>query len=232
MRIVKFLCCLMGYWMAWTAPAQACAPPGAAQLTLQALMPDVPVVYVPAAQITDRVMASANNEQQFGVLVHQQGGKPSGTVIFTPQVQYQAQFGTEDTDQGRCIWVTALNYQFTDPQPQLWVASELPPGSCIAQEIIAHESRHVAVFENAMLRLQSQADAALRLVLSLPPVQVAYGQEESGYQALYDRINSTMQPLIAQYGAEVTAANNAIDTPGEYLRLSNACDGEAGRYLH
>ncbi len=191
----------------------------------------VAIQRIPVEQITARVMSAPGNQQQFGSLVDQRGGKVAGTVVTLPRNAYQVAFTIKDTDSDRCIRPSSIAYQFSDPHPQLWVADVFPEGSCIAQATITHEQKHVEVFRAALRHFALRAEHALNLVAALPAMNVAFGDENASYEAWYARINDAVQPLFADYNTEVIAANNAIDNPSEYQAMAQVCNGEAARYL-
>lgn len=228
----RILCLLLFTPLCAAESANAACPPiQPATVQVAAELGAVMIQPMPVGQITARLMASTQNQQQFGSLVDQRGGKVAGTVVTQPRNAYQVEFTVKDTDTERCIQPSSIAYQFSDPQPQLWVADVFPQGSCIAQTTINHEQKHVEVFRAALGHFARRAEQALNQVAALPAISVAFGDENAAYETWYARVNDAVQPLFADYNAEVVAANNAIDNPAEYQAVAQACNGEAARYL-
>lgn len=112
---------------------------------------------------------------------------------------------------------------------QIYVANDFPKGTCLYEEILAHEERHHEVARR--LFTEFAADATRRLAEDLrsrPFLQVSGPWEgRSASQARLERaIAAAYVGFIERYEIE----QGAIDTTEEYARIANACP-DAGRYM-
>ena len=110
------------------------------------------------------------------------------------------------------------------------VARELPQGSCIFKEVLAHEMRHVAadletLAEFAPVARQRMEEAAAR---GGPVRGVAQAQVVAALDA---RLKAAMTAAVNDFSRRRDQRQAAIDTKAEYDRVARACHGEVARYL-
>ncbi len=109
-------------------------------------------------------------------------------------------------------------------EPQVYVASEFPEGSCRYGEVLLHEMRHVQIYEDVVRRAAQDAEAALNEEFSKGVWRdrsVALLQERATRY-----VEETLSPRISAALAHAKPLQSALDSEQEYLRLSLACEHE------
>lgn len=129
-----------------------------------------------------------------------------------------------------CGRITLLKVAFGYQERTVLVARELPRGSCIHNEVLAHEMKHVAV-DDAML---AEYVAVVRqrlegLTARLGPV-VSRSQNHA-MTVMRGQVDRELESLNRDFSRERDRRQMLIDTLEEYRRVSDACDGEAVKYL-
>lgn len=109
------------------------------------------------------------------------------------------------------------------------VAKEFPAGSCAYREIYEHEMRHVQAYLAHSASIEKELTEALmtRFVTGAPwrrPV----GQTRAKLQ---QELNERWVPYIKRAMSRVEAAQALIDTPEEYVRIRESCDGEVKKRM-
>lgn len=107
------------------------------------------------------------------------------------------------------------------------LARELPPGGCLANEVLAHERRHAEVnrrtLREAATELRTTARGwAGRAEARAPDVNAAA-------VALQEELARVLEPALTRLRAAREAGHAAIDTPEEYGRLSRVCPADQRR---
>jgi hypothetical protein len=106
----------------------------------------------------------------------------------------------------------------------VYVAREFPEGSCAFKEIYRHEMRHVQTYLAHLVSIESELSATLnRRFASDAPWRGAAGQVRT---ALERELNERWLPYIQRAIDRVDADQSLIDSPEEYARLADACEGE------
>jgi len=104
-----------------------------------------------------------------------------------------------------------------DVQRAIFVASELAPGSCRYDVVLAHEREHARIDDALLGDLDNWIAAPLRQVLAEP------GALRGGSQQLAARIQARFEQARVAFHNARQAAQLSIDTPQEYARASRAC---------
>ena len=129
-----------------------------------------------------------------------------------------------------CGRVSLLKASFGYQERTVLVARELPHGSCIHGEVLAHEMRHVAA-DDAMLNefmpvIRQRLEA---LVGRIGPV-VSRSQNHA-MTVMRGQIDRELEALNREFTRERDRRQMQIDTLEEYRRVSTACEGEVGKYI-
>ncbi len=160
------------------------------------------------------------------------GKKVSGATFFSPRVELSIDIGsTSDGLFAECVDVIAVRLRLVDPMPYFWVAEELPSGSCIEMELIAHESKHVAVYREVYAAFPSRAYKLVQAAISGYPVLMGTGGAALTRSTVENNINSAIYPLLDRLAMEADARNRAIDSFEEYERIRDSCNGSLNEYL-
>jgi len=106
----------------------------------------------------------------------------------------------------------------------LYVAREFPAGGCAYGEIYEHELRHVKTYQAHIGEIEKDLLATLNTRFATGgPWRGPVGQKRA---QLLQELDERWLPYIERRIASVDAAQALIDTPEEYERVANACNGE------
>lgn len=112
----------------------------------------------------------------------------------------------------------------------VYVAREFAKGSCAYNEILAHELRHVKTYQDHLLAIEHEISAALtRRFATGAPWRGPVGQT---FAQLEREMNERWLPYIKREIERVESAQALIDTPEEYSRVSDSCNGDIQRLIH
>ncbi len=125
-----------------------------------------------------------------------------------------------------CVSLVEADIEYAFADTAIYIASEIPVGTCMFSKVEEHERRHVAVDAQLLrewhFRLQQEADYAVR---DLGPIW-SYNQEQA-MEELKSRLRSSLQESSKTMLGERSRRQAQVDTRMEYDRISRACDGEA-----
>lgn len=105
----------------------------------------------------------------------------------------------------------------------IYVARELAPGTCGYQEVLTHELRHLKAYMDHLPKTEVVVRDALARRFESKPL---YAPSGTAMSALAHEVNSGWLPFIKTELAKAEIEQAAIDSPAEYARLSQACNGE------
>jgi hypothetical protein len=105
----------------------------------------------------------------------------------------------------------------------IYVGNEFVPGSCAYKEILAHEQRHLKAYMDNLARVEKVVKTALDKRFAGQPM---YAPSGTAMSALEHEINGTWFPFIQAEFDKGKIEQAKIDTPQEYARLAQACNGE------
>lgn len=162
-------------------------------------------------------------------------GAAHGHVLGLTQARYGEQSQVSALfqpmpDGSFCASANTLTVSFGFQQRIVHIARELPPGSCIHGEVLAHEMKHVAVDE-AWLReytplIRRRLDEA---AARMAPVRSRSQQQAMG--AIRRPLEAAMRSAMQEFGRERDRRQALVDTAEEYARIRQVCNGEVAKYL-
>lgn len=143
------------------------------------------------------------------------------------QVDYTASYKTEyasvQRPDGRwCSRATkvTVNFGFLTA-PKIFIASGIPYGSCLYNEVLKHEYQHLHIAQGTLDAGQKWIDKALRQTLSYGGV---VGPTPDTANAVIDKaIGDVVNKITRGLYATAKARNMALDTPANYALLGKAC---------
>lgn len=104
----------------------------------------------------------------------------------------------------------------------IYVASEFRKGTCMYEEILAHEERHHEV--DRRLYTEYAADATRRLAKDLRARPfIAVPDASMAQSAVAARVNQAMEDALVVFAQRYESEQSEIDTYSEYNRIANAC---------
>lgn len=111
----------------------------------------------------------------------------------------------------------------------VFVAREFPPGSCAHKEIREHEMRHVQTYQTHLAAIEK--NLAETLDRRFATGSVWRGRSGETAAALRRELDEYWLPYVQREIRKGEIAQAAIDTPEEYERVAQACDGEVAKRL-
>lgn len=111
----------------------------------------------------------------------------------------------------------------------LYVAREFPPGTCAYDEIYRHEQRHVETYLAHVAGIEKELlDTLNQRFATGAPWRGPVGEKRAQLQ---QELDERWLPYIERRIAAADAAQALIDTPEEYERVANTCDGEVRKKI-
>lgn len=212
-------------WLAvWPAAASAQARPACASratptVTLELVDP-APRILAPLPARRLRAVAGGTSNAAFP---HQLG-------LTVSRVEWRGEVtarGGRQVDGLVCAVPAAVRLQLRHAEHSIRLAREIPPGSCLAAEVLSHERRHAEVNRRT---LRVAADE-LRALARAWAAQAEARAPDIGAAAvaLQDDLAARVEPALTRLRTARAAAHAAIDTPAEYRRLGRVCPQDQRR---
>lgn len=110
------------------------------------------------------------------------------------------------------------------------VAKELPRGTCIHREVLAHEMKHVAVDEKLLKDFIPIAKRRVEDAVARMGTVRARGQEQVMTQ-LRRPLDAVLKETMQDFSRERQKRQAQVDTMQEYERVTRSCDGEVRKYV-
>jgi hypothetical protein len=120
-----------------------------------------------------------------------------------------------------------LSYGFSPMT--VYVAREFPAGTCAYKQIYEHELRHVRTYQAHLVAIEPELAATLNQRFATgAPWRGPVGQTQGRLQK---ELEERWIPYLQREINRVKAEQGLIDTPDEYERVSNSCNGEIKKRL-
>lgn len=162
-------------------------------------------------------------------------GASTGHILGLSQAKYgeQSQLGAMVQPMGDgtyCGGANMLTVAFGYQERIVYVARELPQGSCIHAEVLKHEMRHIAVDEQLLREFAPTIKRRLEATLTqVKPVRAR--SKDQAMNALQQPVNAALRQMMQEFGQERDRRQAEVDTVAEYERVSRSCNGEISRYI-
>ena len=162
-------------------------------------------------------------------------GASGGHILGLAHAKYveQSQFGALFQPMGDgtfCGGAKALAVAFGFQERIVYVARELPQGSCIHREVLNHEMKHIAVDEQLLREFGPTIKRRLEASLSqIKPVRAR--SKEQAMNAVRQPIDAVLRQMMQEFGRERDKRQAQVDTVAEYERVSRSCNGEINKYI-
>lgn len=126
-----------------------------------------------------------------------------------------------------CAVPAELRIRLVHAEHGIRLARELPPNSCLAAEVLAHERRHVEVNRRTLRDTAAEVrmiarNWSQRAETRAPDINAAA-------VALQQELARALEPALERLRVTREAAHAAIDTTEEYRRLSRVCPEDQRR---
>jgi hypothetical protein len=126
-----------------------------------------------------------------------------------------------------CALPAEVQLRLVHAEHSIRLAREIPPGSCLANEVLAHERRHAEVNRRTL----REAAAELRSVARNWAAQAKHRAADLNTAAneLQDDLSRAVEPVLEKLRNAREAGHAAIDTTEEYGRISRICPEDQRR---
>jgi len=111
----------------------------------------------------------------------------------------------------------------------LYVSREFPPGTCAHNEIYRHELEHVETYQQHARAIRDEITQSLKQ--RFEKTTPWHGQPGENGPRLQRELDERWLPYIQRLLNKVKIAQQKIDSPEEYARIANSCDGEIKRII-
>lgn len=174
---------------------------------------------------------SFNNQYSYRSLTNISApkGRPGNLVLGLTRGNASVRFSTttpgyiDQSGRWECVSPqVSLVYGFTPIT--VYVAREFPEGSCAHKEIYEHEMRHVKAYQSHIAAIEKELGEILNRRFATG--EAWRGPVDSVRARLQQELDERWAPYVQREIKRVDEAQSLIDTPEEYERLANSCDGE------
>ena len=170
-----------------------------------------------------------NNQLTYRALTLKTGsidGRSETLGLTVTRAQYAATMGgpiLQDKVSGYECVAPRVEIKLNYSPVLIYVGNEFVPGSCGYNTILEHEQRHLKAYMDNLARVEKIVRDALNRRFEGKPLYAPSGTAQS---ALQHEINSQWMPFIQAEFDKGKSEQAKIDTPAEYARLANTCNGE------
>jgi hypothetical protein len=170
-----------------------------------------------------------NNQLPYRALTARSGNMDNRTEtlgLTVTRAQYAATLGgpiLQDPVSGYECVAPRVEVKLNYSPVLIYVGNEFVPGSCGYKVILEHEQRHLKAYMDNLARVEKVVRDALNKRFEGKPLYAPSGTAQS---ALEHEINGSWFPFIRDEFDKGKVEQDKIDTPAEYARLANTCNGE------
>ncbi len=122
---------------------------------------------------------------------------------------------------GVCLRPRTIRLTIRHTLHHVMIASEVPAGGCLFQEVLAHEMRHVAVNRQTLATYAPRVREAASRWAAGAVARGGDAQMLAG--SLRDQLGAAVKPVLDRLNAARRSQQAAIDSPEEYRRLAASC---------
>jgi len=191
--------------------------------------PDVPVNITPrfdepsydySASIAD-ITALASDAHH---TIHE--GMTLGLTRYEPVLEFRVPVkGVRLPDGLACAHVDHVDVTVGYRNVTVYVANEIPQGTCGFDEVMGHEMKHIAVNRQLLDEYAPRISAELAAYLKQNGV---FREVDGDYAVavLHEKLQSIIRNIVTDMTTENQARQHDVDTPAEYRRVSMSCNGQ------
>lgn len=149
-----------------------------------------------------------------------------GVTRYEPMVEFHTPVEVVTFPDGRtCTRVKSANVTIGYKNVVVYIAREIPQNNCGFNEVMAHEQKHINV--NRLLLQENVPRFQQRLDDYLTTYGAFAGEKNDGkLAAMQDDLQEKLNMWSREMLEENVARQKEVDSPAEYTRLSNVCNGQ------
>lgn len=161
----------------------------------------------------------------------QSGGRVLGLAHarYGERSQIRAVFQPQ-RDGSVCGAATVIDIAFGMEERRVYVASELPGGSCIHREVRQHEMKHVDVDDRLLTEFIPMVERRVQAAAARTGTVRGRSQQQA-MTAIRQPIEAVLRQILTEFTRERERRQAQVDTAEEYRRVTTSCNGELYRYL-
>jgi hypothetical protein len=136
-----------------------------------------------------------------------------------------ASVASDMPDGTTCVKVERVDIMFGYKDVVVYVANDIPPHTCGYDQVLEHEQKHVAVQRQILNDYIPVLQQNLKEYLAENGAQ----QNKDYAQAvtwLRDNVEAIAEDVMVKITEENTRLQSNIDTPEEYARIGESCNGQ------
>ena len=142
------------------------------------------------------------------------------TARFSHQTEIELKL-VDDAAGARTCGTAAVRVELSMQPMTVFVAREIERTPCARDATFAHELRHVAVFREVLDEAARDLKADLAEAMGTGLRRATSGRElERAFNA---QLQAYLSVFVRQWQREMTARQDAVDSPDEYERTATAC---------
>ncbi|HBM90279.1 MAG TPA: hypothetical protein DD400_00125 [Rhodospirillaceae bacterium] len=176
-----------------------------------------------------RAMASSKDQARFSSTSHETPvGLTAANLKFDSS--YQIVTKISPRDHKVCTQIGSFNLTFGFEDTTVYIAHELPYGSCSYKTVLEHEFQHVQTDRN-LVRLYAQKFPALlkKAIREIGVLRVS--SAPLAESMIRDTVSRYMHDLSKNLSTVREKQQLKIDTKEEYARLSKSCNGRLSKII-
>lgn len=214
----------LAFW-GWVSPALAQNPPECESY------PNVPVTVTPVFDVprhdySQNIPAIQNMAKDLHRSIHE--SLTLGLTRYDPMLEFKLPMkGVRFANGLACARVESAEVLIGYRNVTVYIAREIPPGTCGFKEIMAHEQKHIDVNKQLLQDYAPIIQEKLRAYLKLNGV---FREQNSDYAVKL--LKEKLQAIVDELGGEMMADNRRrqqqVDSAQEYQRITLSCNGEIG----
>jgi hypothetical protein len=206
--------------LAWPAPAAAACPPRAARVRVAVV--ERPLLIEHRQSIT--ALHAEAGERRLGRGQH--------LALTTSRVEWHSELNAHvsrlaQPREALCAVPAEVVLTLVEAEHRISIANDIPAGSCLYREVLAHERRHAAVNRRSLAVAASRARADASAWAARARAQAA--DADAALARLQAGLKRAIAPSLAAMRQARAAAHAQIDTGAEYRRLATVCGDDQRR---
>lgn len=149
-----------------------------------------------------------------------------GITHYEPVLEFRLPVGIVTFPDGTsCAHVERADVTIGYRDVTVYIAREIPEGSCGFSEIMAHERKHIAVNREVLDEYTPLIRQRLAEYLKLNGM---FREERVDYAVslLKEKLHAILDEMGQKMVSDIRIRQKAIDSPGEYNRLTASCNGQ------
>lgn len=119
-----------------------------------------------------------------------------------------------------------INLTLLTTKHTVLIANVYRYGTCAYNAVREHEYKHVQANHDTVIRLRDQLQEELQAYYG---TKIYYGTQAQLNAWMSDSISKKWNPRITALRTQIHDEIDTIDTPAEYARVNQKCDGEVNR---